>query len=142
MATCPGRGRAHHLRMTSARRVVVFLDDDDDLRGLFAELVENLSGGSCLGVASYRELLSRRVEVLASERAILDVNLGPDEPSGIDAYRWLRGEGFSGPILFLTGHASTHPLVAEAHRIGDARVVPKPASPRVLQSMLEWNGQR
>ena len=68
--------------------------------------------------------------------AILDVNLGADVQSGIDAYRWLRGEGFAGPIIFLTGHANSNPQVADVRRIGDAMVVTKPASMAMLQSVL------
>jgi ActR/RegA family two-component response regulator len=119
---------------------VVFLDDDDDLRGVFATLVGDLPGRSCVACRSYGELVARRTEVLTAERAILDVNLGPGEPSGVDAYRWLREQGFTGPILFLTGYASSHPLVHEAQRLGDARVLAKPAALGALQTMLDWRG--
>src|SRR3954466_1526166 len=107
---------------------VLLLDDDDDLRETLTEVMENGFGRACVGVRSVAELMQRRQDVLACHRAVLDVNLGPGVPSGLDAYRWLRSEGFTGPIVFLTGHAGTHPLVAEAQRIGSARLVGKPAS--------------
>src|SRR5688572_24449954 len=118
---------------------VMFLDDDDDLRQVFADFA-GVMGRDCLPIESYDDLLAHRSDVLGCERAILDVNLGEGRPSGIDAYRWLRSQGFERPIVFLTGHASTHPLVAEARRLGDAQVIPKPASPEALLAVLGWNG--
>ena len=53
-----------------------------------------------------------------------------------DAYRWLRACGFAGRIAFLTGHARSHPLVEQAHRLGDALVHEKPISAETLRSML------
>ena len=63
--------------------------------------------------------------------------MGPQVPSGLDAYGWLRKHGFDGRIVFLTGHAASHPLVVEAKRLGDAEVVGKPVSLDTLTSMLE-----
>jgi FixJ family two-component response regulator len=115
---------------------VLFLDDDDDLRDTFVEIARDTFAAHCLALGSYSEMLARRDEVLSCALAILDVNLGAGVPSGVDAYRWLRQQGFLGAIVFLTGHAGSHPLVAEAHRIGDAFVVPKPASMATLESVL------
>jgi FixJ family two-component response regulator len=117
-------------------RRVLFIDDDDDLRDTFADTVRETFEAECLALDSYDGLLAHREEALGAALAILDVNLGADVPSGLDAYRWLRQEGFRGPVIFLTGHASSHPLVAEAHRIGDALVVAKPASMATLGSMM------
>jgi FixJ family two-component response regulator len=119
---------------------VVFLEDDRDLRDAFADFA-SIMGSDCLKLASYQDLLDHRGEVLDCDRAILDVNLGAGEPSGLDAFRWLRAQGFSGKVVFLTGHAATHPLVAEAHQIGNARVVAKPATVAVLHSLLDSGGE-
>lgn len=115
---------------------VVFLDDDKDLRDLFADVVALLSGRDCLTVGSVAELIDQRVQALAAELAILDINLGPDAPSGLDAYHWLREQGFGGRIVFLTGHAASHPLVAEAHQLGDVRVFEKPLPMPAIASLL------
>lgn len=115
---------------------VVFLDDDKDLRDLFADVVALLSGRDCLTVGSVAELIDQRVQALAAELAILDINLGPDAPSGLDAYHWLRQQGFGGRIVFLTGHAASHPLVAEAHQLGDVRVFEKPLPMPAIASLL------
>jgi FixJ family two-component response regulator len=58
-------------------------------------------------------------------------------PSGLDSYGWLRKHGFEGRIVFLTGHAASHPLVSEARRLGDAEVVSKPVSLARLTTMLD-----
>jgi FixJ family two-component response regulator len=120
----------------AAQGGVLFLDDDDDLRTTFIDLVSSLFDRSCLGVRSYRDLVSRGESALTCEIAILDINLGPDLPSGLDAYRWLRQRGFPGRIVFLTGHASSHPLVRRAHAIGDARIIAKPVSFDVIETLL------
>jgi FixJ family two-component response regulator len=65
---------------------------------------------------------------------ILDVNLGSDEPSGLDAFAWLRAERFPGRIVFLTGHAATNPLVRRAGEMGDVAVLTKPLQmPKLLE---------
>lgn len=116
---------------------VVFLDDDKDLRDLFVDVVALFAERDCLTVGSVEELVQQRKRVLAAELAILDINLGPGAPSGLDAYRWLREQGFGGQIVFLTGHAATHPLVAEARRIGDVRVFEKPLPVPMIARLLQ-----
>ena len=116
---------------------VLFLDDDDDLRATFADLVKTIFARECYGIGSYRELTALGERALDCGVAILDINLGPEAPSGIDSYGWLRKHGFHGRIVFLTGHAATHPLVVEAKRLGDAEVIGKPVSLDRLTSMLE-----
>jgi FixJ family two-component response regulator len=120
-----------------ASRYVLFVEDNDDLRELFGELIPFMLERQCVGVASYEELVALGEEALGCGVAILDINLGPNRPSGIDAYTWLRGSGYTGRIVFLTGHASNHPLVVEAQRIGDAEIFSKPIEPERLRSVVE-----
>jgi FixJ family two-component response regulator len=115
---------------------VVFVDDDADLRELFIELASSLDGRECLCAASLEELTRWRDRVLAAELVILDINLGAGVPSGLDAYRWLRGEGFRGRVAFLTGHAASHPLVAEARRIDGVRVLEKPLQVAAITELI------
>jgi FixJ family two-component response regulator len=119
---------------------VLFVDDDDDLRETFTDLVRTVFERECFGCGSHAELVALGERALTCGVAILDINLGPDVPSGLDAYVWLRGRGFTGRIVFLTGHASSHPLVVEATRLGDAEVVAKPISSGVLRTLLEVGG--
>jgi len=120
---------------------VLYVEDDDDLRELVVELVTVVLGRRCVGVGSYEELAALGKEALRCSVAILDINLGPGRRSGIDAYAWLRDHGFQGRIAFLTGHASSHPLVVEAQRIGDAQIFSKPIEPDRLRSIIEGEHQ-
>jgi hypothetical protein len=87
-------------------------------------------------MASFRELERRFDDLGNVSAAVLDINLGPGEPTGVDAYHWLRSRGFSGRIIFLTGHAASHPLVREARLIGDAVVLEKPTGIDHLSSAI------
>ena len=120
---------------------VLYVEDNDDLRELVVELVTAVLKHRCVGVASYEELVGLGEEALGCSVAILDINLGPNRRSGIDAYAWLRDRGYTGRIVFLTGHASTHPLVIEAQRIGDAQIFSKPIDPDRLRSIIEREPQ-
>jgi FixJ family two-component response regulator len=105
---------------------MIILDDDDDLLESMGGLIELTSQRPCVKAHSLEELMSQRSKVLGCKTAILDINLGEGQPSGVDAYHWLKEQGFRGNIIFLTGHARSHPLVALAHHFGDARVLEKP----------------
>ena len=120
---------------------VLYVEDDDDLRELVVELVTVVLKRRCIGVGSYEELVALGEEALRCGVAILDINLGSNRRSGIDAYTWLREKGCTGRIVFLTGHASTHPTVVEAKRIGDAEILSKPIDPDHLRSIVEGEGQ-
>jgi FixJ family two-component response regulator len=120
---------------------VLFVEDNDDLREVFAALVGIELERRCVGVGSYQELVALGDHALECGVAILDINLGPNRPSGIDAYAWLRSRGFTGRIVFLTGHASNHPLVLQAHRIGDAEIFSKPIEPDQLRFVVEGTHQ-
>jgi FixJ family two-component response regulator len=120
---------------------VLYVEDNDDLRELVVELVTVVLNRRCVGVGSYEELAALGKEALRCSVAILDINLGPGRRSGIDAYAWLRDHGFQGRIVFLTGHASSHPLVVEAQRIGDAEIFSKPIEPDRLRSIVEGKRQ-
>jgi DNA-binding NtrC family response regulator len=120
---------------------VLYVEDNDDLRELVVELVTLVLKHRCVGVGSYEELVALGKDALGCSVAILDINLGPDQRSGIDAYAWLRDQGYKGRIVFLTGHASTHPLVVEAQRIGDAEIFSKPIEPDRLRAIVEGQPQ-
>jgi len=105
---------------------VLLLDDDADVRMTVCELITLITGRSCIALASVADLQARRDEALACTHAILDINLGPQQPSGVDAYAWLKEQRFAGAITFLTGHAQAHPLVARAAALGEATVYRKP----------------
>jgi len=122
-------------------RYVLFVEDDEDLRELFVLMVEGLLQRRCVGVGSYEELVAMGEQALKCGTAILDINLGSGRRSGLDAYAWLRQKGYTGRIAFLTGHASHHPLVEEAHRLGDAEIFTKPIEAERLRALVEGEGR-
>ena len=126
---------ANGVRMAS----VVFLEDSRDLQRLMSLLLKAKLGIECICLSHVSELIERAAEVLRQDIAILDINLGPDEPSGIDAYNWLKENGFRGKILFLTGHAKSSPLVTKARGSGIA-VLEKPLKSETLVSTIEHLG--
>src|SRR5687767_5197554 len=93
---------------------IVFLDDSQDLRELMPVLLELALGVECMCFGHLMEFEEHSEEVLRSRVAILDINLGPNVPDGVDAFNWLMDHGFQGKILFFTGHARTNPLIAQA----------------------------
>jgi DNA-binding NtrC family response regulator len=115
---------------------VIFLEDDQDLREVFAEMMRGM-GIAVSAVASVPELEQLVSSEDGFDLAILDINLGRDMPSGLDAYRWLKEHQFQGKMVFLTGHARSHPLVSEALRLGDARVYDKPITVAQLRKIMQ-----
>jgi FixJ family two-component response regulator len=115
---------------------VLLLDDDADLRSVFSLFVEMQCGRPCLTVASFAEMIAAEEAVLRCAVALLDVNLGPGKPTGIDAYRWLVGHQFPGRLYFFTGHARVHPLLAEIEKLGAVQVLAKPMDADRLMEVL------
>jgi FixJ family two-component response regulator len=105
---------------------ILLLDDDDDMLATIGELIQLVTGRPCVAVRNLSELIKQRDKALACSDAIIDINLGPAQPSGIDAYNWLKAERYTGRIIFLTGHARSHPLVARARALDGVEVYQKP----------------
>jgi len=116
---------------------VLVIDDDEDLLGALSDLIAALSQRPCLTMRSLAELVSAAPSALECDLAVVDINLGSGEPTGIDVYEWLRARGFRGRIVFLTGHAFSHPLVQRACALGHARVLRKPIGVVELRALLD-----
>ena len=114
---------------------MLLIDDDADLRDALCDLFA-LFTAECLALPSVAAMVERANKVLACDVAILDVNLGDGEPTGVDAYDWLRRHAFCGHIVFLTGHARSHPAVARAVGLG-VRVLAKPIETDDLRALLD-----
>jgi DNA-binding response OmpR family regulator len=105
---------------------VLLVEDDLDQLEVLALAISLVCKHECVRARSLVELNGLSDQALGCQVALLDVNLGPHQPSGLDAYRWLREHDFRGRICFLTGHARSHPLVIQALALGAARVLEKP----------------
>jgi DNA-binding NtrC family response regulator len=124
-----------HTLMTQEQASVVFLDDSEDLRALMPLVLEPALGVKCMCFGSLMELEERRDDVLRAKLAILDINLGPNVPDGIDAFNWLVAHGFHGKILFFTGHTRTVQQVEAAQGKG-FEILQKPVQPGELISHI------
>ena len=117
-------------------RRIIILDDDEDLRQLLAELVEEIGCTCAVCAGTVGDLQRHAAEALSCDMALLDVNLGPGVPSGVDAYGWLRQQGFRGEIIFFTGHARSYPLLTEALAAPNVRLMAKPVDYEALEALL------
>jgi FixJ family two-component response regulator len=120
-------------------RDIIFLDDDADLRDTMREIFDLGVGEHCHSFASLSELKSRPDTVLNSKLAILDINLGANQPNGLDAYNWLQENRFRGRVVFLTGHAHSNPLVNLIIKLNKAVVLEKPVALEKLIELVEPN---
>jgi DNA-binding NtrC family response regulator len=119
----------------ATRAKIFVLDDSEDLRSLFQQLVHLMLGEECLCLATLRELEANAGVALAAKAAFLDINLGPGEPNGVEVLSWLRQRGFAGRVFFLTGHAANHPAVTQARQTG-VRVLTKPLPAAELVALV------
>ncbi len=115
---------------------VLVLEDDEDLRSLLCDLLVASGAERCVSVGSHAELVRQQEQALGCGLALLDVNLGAGKPSGLDAYHWLKEQGFAGRVVFLTGHARSHPLVRQARELTQALVLTKPVDAKDLIDLL------
>ena len=122
--------------MLSSMQSVFVLEDDTDARTLLKLLFEG-EGAVCQTFGAVAELMDAYDRVEAFGLAVLDVNLGEGLPTGIDAYLWLREMGFAGRIAFLTGHARSHPILAQELRRTPVRVLEKPMGADEIARLLE-----
>jgi DNA-binding NtrC family response regulator len=122
--------------MTKEPARIVFLDDSEDLRELMPVLLASTLGEECNCFGNLMEFENHAEEVLRARVAILDINLGPNAPDGVDAFHWLMDHGFQGKVLFFTGHARTNPQVLHAEKNGVA-ILEKPLHPDKLISFVK-----
>jgi ActR/RegA family two-component response regulator len=108
------------------RPVLLFVDDDEDLRETIRETATCLGFERCVVASSIAEIVQQRADALCCSVAILDINLGWNVPSGVDVYHWLQNAHFAGRIVFLTGHGADDPRVQDAARLGDVKILTKP----------------
>jgi FixJ family two-component response regulator len=117
---------------SSAPGAVFLLDDDPDLLASLAEMIQTLFDRPCVVADSFASMVAQEATVLGCAVAILDINLGANRPSGVDAYRWLKQAGFAGRVAFLTGHVHQQPPVDSA-----VEVIHKPASLSTLRALVD-----
>jgi DNA-binding NtrC family response regulator len=116
---------------------VLLVDDDEDLRAAMDEVLHRLGVRRLIEAGSLRDVEDQREEALACQIALVDINLGYGEPTGINVFEWLEREGFRGRVVFLTGHGSQDPRVQHAAKLAGSRVASKPLTTAKLRDMIE-----
>lgn len=104
---------------------ITFLEDNEELREVLSEVTKSELGEESLTFGCFEDLVERRSDVLQTKMAILDINLGCEQATGVEVFHWLKEQGYAGKICFLTGHARSHPMVQAACDIG-AEIWAKP----------------
>ena len=107
---------------------VLLLEDDDDLREVLHQAFLMSGVHVVQPFRQVQELVSLGRAALECGCAVLDVNLGPDVATGLDAYDWLRRAGYKGRVIFLTGHASSYPRLRQVSEHPGTFLVEKPTS--------------
>ena len=116
---------------------VLIVDDDRDLRESIRDIMGLLGVESCVLAGSLGEVERARDEVLGCGLAIVNINLGPGQPTGVEVVRWLQDQGFPGTIVFLTGHGHGDPRVRAAAELAGTRLLSKPINAKVLTQLVE-----
>ena len=106
----------------------LIVDDDEDLRDTVSDVFALAGVKRRVLAASLADVVSQADAALASQLAVVDVNLGEGRPTGVEVSTWLREHGFGGAIIFLTGHATNDPRVAAAAAVPNTRIMAKPIS--------------
>lgn len=115
---------------------VLIVEDDEDLLEVLALLLKHARVGH-VGAQSLAEVQALPPAQLADlALAVIDINLGRDQPNGLEVARWLRAQGYAGKLVFMTGHAPDHPLVRAAAG-DDGEVLEKPVEARTLIALAK-----
>jgi DNA-binding NtrC family response regulator len=115
---------------------VLFVDDDLDLREAMQDVLGKLGVQRVVTAGSLQDVEARRDDALRCELALVDINLGRGEPTGVNVYEWLEDQGFSGRVVFLTGHAAQDPRVQHAATLSGSTVASKPLSVAELRALI------
>ncbi len=111
---------------------VLIVDDDADIRGLLAAVLESDTGASVTEAGSGAEGMA----LLAREEfdvAVVDVQL-PDH-SGLEILRWARAAEIDTELIILTGHADVETAV-QAMRLGAYDFIAKPCKNAELREVV------
>lgn len=117
-------------------KTIFFLDDSQELLEVMKVFAETNCVCQVILASSFDEMFSKEEDVLKSDMAFLDINLGSHQPSGVQAYRWLRSLGYNKPVYFLTGHAVDSEETREAHIFDEAQVLLKPVAAQNLIQII------
>lgn len=115
---------------------ILLLDDDKSLCSLLNMLFTELGVPDTVFIHSFDELMKYESDLNRFDMIFLDVNLGSNNPSGIDAFNWLMEHHYINEIVFFTGHANSFPVVKKALDYAKVSVLEKPVPVDRLQQLI------
>ena len=115
---------------------VLVVDDDEDLCDAIMRLINTLGETRAVSAHSLEGVKKFGDDLSQFQFAFLDMNLGVNQPTGIDVYHWLQGHQFRGKLIFFTGHARSHPLLVEAARLENIEILEKPVKSAVFKAII------
>lgn len=118
-------------------RSIFFLDDSEDYLDVMKVFVQAACNYEAITCTNIENMQDRMEEILKSEMAFLDINLGVNQPSGVQAYRWLRSHGYTKPVFFLTGHGKDSNENKQASIFEEVRVIQKPIAAQEFRDLIE-----
>ena len=106
---------------------VLIVDDDVDLCALFKIMVNSLGDAECQSASSLNDV----IRLLGARSApydlvVLDMNLGPGKPNGIDVLHWIKSNRPCRKIVFMTGHAGSYLAMSDIAHLQDIPILSKP----------------
>lgn len=107
---------------------ILIVDDDRELCELMRQLLE-ASGCQVKMCHSFDQVSAAGDSIDKCNVVFLDIDLGSNQPNGVEVYKYLVERHFPGKIYFLTGHGKNHPHVVRAREIGAVDVLSKPIAP-------------
>src|SRR5262249_2386593 len=118
---------------------ITILEDDADLRSMMAEMFDVALGLKSVTARSVAQMVEKAPQGLGTRFALLDINLGPEVPTGFAAYDWLRAQHYRGRVVFLTGHADGGAL-ERSRVLGNIEVLQKPMPAEQLIALVSEPG--
>ncbi len=117
---------------------VLIVDDDVDLCALFKIMVNSLGDAECQSASSLNDV----IRLLGARSApydlvVLDMNLGPGKPNGIDVLHWIKSNRPCRKIVFMTGHAGSYLAMSDIAHLQDIPILSKPVPSDKLVHLIE-----
>jgi len=126
--------------MSARTKKVLILEDDCDLAASYQMILSLMLPHQLSVLHDMKEMLANSEDALDCDVALIDVDLGHNQPTGLQAYQWLCENGFKGSIFFVTGHARTHPVVVEAVELNGVSLLQKPVElDRLIEAINSGN---
>ncbi len=114
--------------------MLLVVDDDGDLLRMLDTLFAR-SNIPHVCASSLEEVQALGALLPTLTTALLDINLGAGQPTGVDVAHWLRDNNYTSRIIFITGHAPEHVLVRSAAGVSD-RILEKPMVTKELLQIV------